>query len=392
MIKKLIDIKYSGITFALFLFLSYGIIPILFNDLSEINFTLFILSFFSSITILLAFTIPMNHVRLYRIYFNKNYFSNIILLSWIFIVIILYITSVKIPIVGLIQGLSKEELHGLRELFLKAREGWEVILTYMNHILTALFIPYIIVDSFVKKSKYRWYYVLLFFIYSISFLEKAYFLKIAIPLTYFYFFSQYYSKKKVNLIIIAIVLVLYLLFAITSSLDNTICEDDLKLFLSNDYIPCSTTTFFLWRVFSVPIFTALDSIEVFKLFFNSEYLWGATSSIISIFTLQEKIYFERLVFEFEWGQNLTGTGSSNAVFFIDAYINFGYVGVFFTSFFIGIIFRIIKYSNDLALHSLWPLIAFSLYLGSILGLLFSGGGLLMLFVFLIFKFNRKQNK
>ena len=80
----------------------------------------------------------------------------------------------------------------------------------------------------------------------------------------------------------------------TSSLDNTICEDDLKLFLSNDYIPCSTTTFFLWRVFSVPIFTALDSIEVFKLFFNSEYLWGATSSIISIFTLQEKIYFERL--------------------------------------------------------------------------------------------------
>ncbi|WP_193215364.1 hypothetical protein [Aliarcobacter butzleri] len=187
-------------------------------------------------------------------------------------------------------------------------------------------------------------------------------------------------------------MILYLLFAFTSSLNNENCEDSLKNFLTNDYIPCGTVSFFLWRIFSVPIFTALDSIEVFKLFFNSEYLFGATSSIISIFTFQEKIYFERLVFEFEWGQNLTGTGSSNAVYFIDAYINFGYVGVFFTSFFIGILFRIMKYSNDLALHALWPLIAFSLYLGSILGILFSGGGLLMLFVFLIFKFNRNQNK
>ncbi len=392
MFKRLIDIKYSGITFSLFLFLSYGVVPILFNDLDEINFTLFILALFSSITIFVAFLIPVNRFRLYKIYFNKIYFRNSILLFWIFIVILLYITSVKIPLIGLIQGLSKEELHALRELFLKAREGWEIILTYMNYILTALFIPYIIVDSFVKNSKYRWYYVLLFFIYSISFLEKAYFLKIAIPLTYFYFFSKYYSKKKVNLIIFSIIMILYLLFAFTSSLNNENCEDSLKNFLTNDYIPCGTVSFFLWRIFSVPIFTALDSIEVFKLFFNSEYLFGATSSIISIFTFQEKIYFERLVFEFEWGQNLTGTGSSNAVYFIDAYINFGYVGVFFTSFFIGILFRIMKYSNDLALHALWPLIAFSLYLGSILGILFSGGGLLMLFVFLIFKFNRNQNK
>lgn len=388
MIKKLINIKYSGIVFPLFIFLIYGIIPILFSDSSTV-FTLFLLSFIASFTIFLVFVFPIKNVKFPKIYLRRRYLNGLVLLFWIITVIVLYYTAVKIPLFALIEGLSKEELHKLRELFLKGREGWEMIFVYLNYLLASLLVPYIIINSFVENSKYRWYYILLFFFYSISFLEKAYFLKVAIPLIYFYFFSKYYSSKKSNLIILGVVILLYLSFVLTSTIENN-CESNYLNFLTNNYMPCSPFSFFMWRVFSVPIFTAIDSLEVFKLFFNSECLLGRTSSLISSFTFQDKIYFERLVFEFQWGQNLTNTGSSNAVYFIDAYVNFGYIGVFVTSVFIGFILKFIKNSNDLALQSLWPLIAFSLFLGSILGILFSGGGILIIFLFLFFKFNKKE--
>lgn len=388
MLKKLINIKYSGIIFSLFLFLNYGIIPILFNGLNDISFKLFILSFISSFTIFLFFMFPVNNIKFNRIYLNRKYFNTLILFFWILTIFVLFFTATKIPLIGLIEGLQKEELHKLRELFLKAREGWEMIFVYLNYSLTSLLIPYVIVSSFVNDSKYRWYFVILFFFYSISFLEKAFFLKIAIPFVYFYFLSKYYSSKKSYLIILVVILVLYFSFVITSSSGDNGCQNDYTKFLTNDYIPCDPLSFFIWRTFAVPIFTALDSIEVFYSLFNSEYLYGATSTITSFLTSQDKIYFERLVFEFQWGQNLTGTGSSNAVYFIDAYINFGYVGVFLISSFIGLLLRFMKNSNDLALQSLWPLIGFSLYVGSILGLIFSGGGIIMLLIFLIFKFNK----
>ena len=392
MLKKLIDIKYSGIIFPLFLFLNYGIIPILFNGLNDISFQLFILSFFSSFTIFLFFIFPTNNIKFNRIYLNRKYFNTLILFFWILTIFVLFFTATKIPLIGLLEGLQKEELHKLRELFLKAREGWEMIFVYLNYSLTSLLIPYIIVHSFVSNSKYRWYFVILFFFYSISFLEKAYFFKIALPLIYFYFFSKFYSSKKIYLIIFLIFFILYFSFVLTSSIGENACQSDYMKFLSNDYTPCNPLSFFIWRTFAVPIFTAQDSIEVFSSFFNSEYLYGATSSITSFLTLQDKVYFERLVFEFQWGQNLTGTGSSNAVYFIDAYINFGYFGVLIISAFIGLLLKFIKISNDLALQSLWPLIGFSLYVGSILGVMFSGGGFIMLLIFLTFKFDKIRIK
>jgi hypothetical protein len=85
------------------------------------------------------------------------------------------------------------------------------------------------------------------------------------------------------------------------------------------------------------------------------------------------VQFERAVFEFEWSQNATGTGSSNSIFFIEAFVNFGILGVVAFSIIAGAWLGFLARSPDPALVALWPLYLFAIYCGGLIGTLFSNG-------------------
>jgi hypothetical protein len=123
--------------------------------------------------------------------------------------------------------------------------------------------------------------------------------------------------------------------------------------------------------------TAADAIRVLQEQFSGQPLWGATSSFVASLFGMERIEFERLVFAAQWGQNATGTGSSNSVYITEAFINFGWSGVVIFSFLIGLMMRMFAVSRDEAFRALWPLFAFGVYTSGLIGLLLSNGFVLL---------------
>ena len=107
-------------------------------------------------------------------------------------------------------------------------------------------------------------------------------------------------------------------------------------------------------------------------------LLGATSSLLSAVFGLERINLERFVFEHQFG-GWNDTANANAVYIVDAYANFGYVGVVIFGLFIGQIFRWFRLSSDGAFKSLWVIFAFTLFNASLIGMLFSNGFLYMIF-------------
>jgi hypothetical protein len=118
---------------------------------------------------------------------------------------------------------------------------------------------------------------------------------------------------------------------------------------------------------------------------------GATSSFLARISGRSIVPFERLVFASQWGQNETGTGSSNSVFITEAFVNFGLFGVAGFAFLIGVILHFLARSKDYAFQSIWMLFALNIYVAGLIGTLLSNGLLLvlMLAAFVRFKLPEK---
>jgi len=78
-----------------------------------------------------------------------------------------------------------------------------------------------------------------------------------------------------------------------------------------------------------------------------------------------------------------GTGNTNQCYLIEAYINFGYIGVLIFSFIVGRLIRGVINSKDIAALCIMPLFLYNLFNAGLIGLLFSNGYLLF---FLMIKY------
>jgi hypothetical protein len=314
---------------------------------------------------------------------NGLYFCTIIWLVFLVFAILAWATSPQIPLIAALNGADAETIAVLREKFLKSREGWQSSFVYINALLTCALIPYSLALLFLNNVRWRWLAATLFFIYCLSFMEKAYFLKCFIPL--FYLTMQGFIKTRIPIKLIVVVPWL-VIFAITFlSGSGTNLDINNESFFSASYIPQSPWHHLLWRIVAIPLVTSVDSIRVFYDQFGGEYLNGFTSSFISKIFSEDRIDFERLVFAEQWGQNETGTGSSNSVYIIEAFVNFGWIGVLIFSFITGQIMRIFAISKDKAFKSLWILFAFGVYSSGLIGTLLSNGFILVFIMQIFFR-------
>ena len=124
--------------------------------------------------------------------------------------------------------------------------------------------------------------------------------------------------------------------------------------------------------------------------FNDRPLSGETSSLLARLRGNEQIEFERLVFAEQWGQNQTGTGSANAVYFIEAFINFGYAGVIGFSLVVGIILRLFARTSDRAFQAIWVLFCMNIFSAGLIGTLLSNGMVLLILLAVFVRFQKKQ--
>jgi hypothetical protein len=301
------------------------------------------------------------------------------LLAWLPFFIFAFMawgTAEKIPVIASLQGADRDTVAVLREQFLKARTGWQSGFVYVNAMMTGAILPYAIASMFLARSSWRWPVVGFFLVFATSFTEKAFFLKAAVPLLYLASTGTLGQRFSTGRIVTA---TLAVLLAVTfAARSGTPGEADLiGDFFSTQYATGGPIGHLIWRAFAVPVVTAGDSLRVFLEDFGGRNFNGATSSFLAALLGQERVEFERLVFAAQWGQNPTGTGSSNSVYFIEAFINWGWPGVVVISGVIGLLLRSFARSNDEAYRAVWPLLCFGLYNAGFIGKMLSNGFILL---------------
>ena len=296
----------------------------------------------------------------------------------VFMVWVLY-SAPSIPLISAFKGVSADVLSQERGDFLKAREGLEIALLYVSTILTTSLLPYSLVLLYAERGRYRHFCATLFFIFCISFLQKALFLNVFLPLLVSAGMAGYVTKTR---------LVLFLMLVVGGVLAGTILSTDSSIsafqginsideLFSPDFAYGGGFGYFLWRAVAVPIFTAADTIVVFFERFWGENLLGATSSLLAGIFQMERVNIERHVFEHQFG-SWNEIANANAVFFVDAFVNFGWLGVAVFSLFVGQVFRMFTLSRDPGFKALWPLFGFVLFSAPLIGMMLSNGFLIMI--------------
>lgn len=314
----------------------------------------------------------------------------LIFFTWfVFLIFMMYVflTSPTIPLVSALQGADASTLSEERGAFLKGRDGAEAALGYVSALFVNTLVPYSIVSSFLLMLRIRFLLVFLFAFYCISFMQKALFLNVLLPLVVLFSINGCMTRKKIVYIFLFIITLLTVLVCI--SFENNEYGIFLPIeYYSAKYVPSGAIDYLIWRIFSVPIFTASDTLLVHNDLFSSSYMLGATSSFFSLFFGLERINIERYVFEYQFG-SWNDIANSNAVFFLDGYLNFGLVGVVIYGLIVGQIFRLLRYSKDFSFKCLWPILVIGLFSGSLIGTLLSNGWFLLLLSVLMV--NVKEN-
>ncbi len=314
-----------------------------------------------------------------RLAIDAKFFQGIVWILFFSFLVVTFYSAPSIPIVSAIKGASANVLSQERGDFLKGRQGAWIILLYLSTFLTTMLIPYSLVLLYNNRSSWRYPLALIYFLFCISSLQKALFLNLLLPLIIYSVEKGLLSWRK---LVVLFILIIVLLIGFTAlSLGNAGLSfantDTLENYFSARYLPGSSLDYFLWRAFSVPVFTAVDTLVVFSEHFKNDGLMGSTSSLLSMILGVDRVNMERFVFEYQFG-SWNEIANANAVFFVDAFVNFGWPGVFFISVFVGQMFRFFRLSTDVGFRSLWLLFAFMLFSASFIGMLFSNGFLYMI--------------
>jgi len=138
--------------------------------------------------------------------------------------------------------------------------------------------------------------------------------------------------------------------------------------------------YFLNRVLWIPYVTAYDWLAYFELRLNGEYLLGKGSSFISKITGQLNFKIEQEVFKFQYGGGAPATAAANTNFWIDAFVNFGWFGVIFSSFIVALITIYVILLGNPALLACFYYFVFQLSMGGLTGVLLSNGLIFLLIV------------
>lgn len=368
--------------------ITYGVMPLslyLFASANEYFLKLSALTGCALVALFVGYKIPLFDGQFStgvpRIVISSRAFNLAVWMFFFLFAAYTFYTAPSIPLLSAIQGAEANDLSQQRGDFFKGRTGIESALLYLSTIFTTVLIPYSLVLLFLNRSILRYVLLLVSFLFCISFLQKALFLNVFLPMMVCLALT---GKLSFKTLVLCFAMVLFILMAaVFLSLGGgvgggiNLQNVPLAQYYSSTYTSSGAGDYFLWRAFAVPLFTATDTLLVHAELFKNEYLMGSTSLLISILTGAERINIERYVFQHQFG-SWNDIANANAVFVSDAYVNFGWVGVICFGLIIGQVFRWFRLSEDIAFKSLWPIFAFTLYSASLIGMLISNGFLYIL--------------
>lgn len=354
-----------------------------------------------------------------------------LLYAFIFTYVLMFIEFGGVP---LLQYSSVENTSSLRAEFTKADGGALAILTYFKSIFSKGMLPIIVCWFYLKESRKSFLCVL----FGLTFLllsafEKAGLVWIFLPLFFIQIYYKNYKELFQSIIFVllctAMVSVVSLSHLASTTKPDNKANETLVLMHANinhfeqsdpvlnkyktikqlglfeEQIFNYTTTsiheseddyqflltfgqkgepiwFMLNRIFWIPFITAYDTLLFWQQNYQ-EHLYFGVNRYLAVITGYPFANLERRVFRFQFGSGIGSTGNSNASFISEAYIGFGYLGVALFSLILGAIIGLFAKSNVVIFRSIIPLIYFSVLSASFISSLFSGGLLLMFFIFFI---------
>jgi hypothetical protein len=395
MFPFLLNPQRSGWIFATMIMIGYCVLPLWYYATTGINngfLELASITAVAALSIIVAFQGRFFNTSGQRLEISVDGFVAAIWIPFLLLAALITLTAPAVPLVTALSGGSPDLIALQREEFLKGREGIEASFVYLNAFFTGALIPYSISLMFVHRHKWRWTLTIIFLVYSICFVEKAFFFKLAVPLFYLFATGAVKSRFGPKTTAAFAALVLVFIATISGAGSNNSAVQTEADFFSASYAPTNPVSHLVWRAVAVPMFTAADAIRVFVDYFGGEPFYGATSGFLSALFGLKRIMFERVLFEVQWGQNEAGTGSSNSMYVTEAFINFSWIGVVVFSLFVGRSLKWFSNSKDEAFRSTWPLYVIGLYSAGLVGQLLSNGFLLLLIIGLLVEVKQKDAK
>ncbi len=357
---------------------------------------------------------------MFPVKFNLNVSWLFSMLSISYVVVMVYACiTYTIPLVAALRGFSAYDLSNLRQLWLLPRTPWEVVLPYISLMLGYTIIPYIMATLYLNKSK--WLLVcLVFFLISLMLnLQKGATFVAVLPLIIVCIWKHNY-KNAVKYFLLAFCFIL-----LTTFLASGGVRSYAMLYAPNNVptasydMPHAATTVLsasdtAWlkaeKVHQknfvpsavVPEYNVFYPLENRYIFLINRTVWipyltayywlnyktdnmasggAGLQAIHGLNLLTGKPYesLEKNVFVYMFtGQNDTGTGAANTVYFVDAFLKFGYGGVVVYSILLGFIVFRISISLDMALKAAACVPFYLLTFASLTSVLLSGGLLLLL--------------
>jgi hypothetical protein len=132
------------------------------------------------------------------------------------------------------------------------------------------------------------------------------------------------------------------------------------------------------RIFWIPYVTAYDWVLYFESKLGGEFLKGRTSSSISFITKQPFFNMEEEVFKFQYGTSAPSTAAANTNFWVEGYVNYGWIGVLLYSVLLAAITAYVIRLVNPALSACFYYFMLQLSMGGLTGVLLSNGLLLLL--------------
>lgn len=348
-------------------------------------------------TIVVGFKLPLLDARFRpdaaRLHVSEKVLQAFVWGTFITFAAIVIATAPTIPFLSAIAGASDaQQLSVERGNFLKTRMGWQSALPYISAAYVAALLPYATARLFVQQSPWRFAGAVLFVLYTMLALEKSNFFFALAPLLWLSLKRAKYKAAAAILVVgICLLYVNTLLargaappisanIAIASAKQSPAKESERQAYHTAQYAPESALDHILWRLLIIPVVTASDGLRVFDEKLEGRHLWGATSSFVAKVTGQQRVNLDAEIFAHQYGRSFIGR--SNAVYLVEAFVNFGWLGVVAFSLFVGQALRWFQQTVDESLQALWPLFCSLVFGGGLLGTLLSNGYLAVFLVVL----------
>lgn len=293
----------------------------------------------------------------------------IALLSFYFASMMYAVLSAEaIPLSVALGGGTLMEIAEARGQFLAGLEGAASVLRYVIFILGRVVMPLILVAAFYYLNWSRYILAFMLLLFSVLSLEKA-----APIFTFLPLMLYFYWQKRVRVSVILCMMMLSVIFALTflamggvgkafyrsditsaqvqeerviemkipddiTKLDGPMGREGrfylLHLAFPNMSIPVEPDSYLgkliviTNRIVWIPYITAYDWINFHDDVLNGQLTMGRSISFIHNIYGEPKISLEKMVYVYQFGASPGGVGASNTVFFVDAKLAFGWVGVF----------------------------------------------------------------